>query len=109
MSAQQDLTAAHEGHGHASLHSRRRHRDSEQDFILTGARIGNVHGGRTVSCGGSSGRNSPFGAGSAALGDVSMNPSLQQQPQRFRIPSRNTEGFLQGLLYSYAGPAANGL
>lgn len=108
MSAQQDLTVAHEGHGPASSHSQRRHRDSEQDFILTGARIGNVHGGRTVSCGGSSGRSSPFGAGSAALGDVSMNPSLQQQ-QRFRIPSRNTEGFPRGLLSSYASPAVNGL
>lgn len=90
----QDLTTLHEGHVHASPHARRRHRDSEQDFIITGARIGSVHGGRTV--GGSSGRNSPFGTGSV-VGDVSMSSSLEQ-PQRFRMPSRVGGGFHQGML-----------
>lgn len=59
-----------------------------------------------MNYGGSSGRSSPFGASSAAIGDVSMNQSLQQQPQRFRIPPRNTEGFLQGLFF-YTSPAEN--
>lgn len=59
-----------------------------------------------MNYGGSSGRSSPFGAGSAAIGDVNMIQSFQQQPQRLRIPSRNTEGFLQGLLF-YASPAEN--
>lgn len=59
-----------------------------------------------MNYGGGSGRSSPFGAGSAAIGDVNMNQSLQQQPQRFRIPPRNTEGFLPGLLF-YASPAKN--
>lgn len=72
---------------------------------MTGARIGSVRGGRTASGGGSSGRSSPFGVGNA---DVGMSSSHHQQQQRFRMPSQNSEGFLQGP-YSSKSNVANKL
>lgn len=92
----QDLAAAHHNQAtHTSRDMGPRH-GVEPDFIMTGARIGNINGSRTGSNGDSSGRSSPFGFGMGTGGGMGMALPGQQQSQRHRGGTRNAGGVFQG-------------
>lgn len=68
---------------------------------MTGARVGNINGGRARSNDGSSGRGSPFIAGAGGPGLNAMAPPFQQQTQQYRTTAQNGRSILNGCRLSF--------
>ncbi|KAI5840764.1 hypothetical protein DFP73DRAFT_481949 [Morchella snyderi] len=82
----QDLAAAH--HTQQRPQNRRQRNDGQSDFIMTGARIGNVNGGMQP-------RSAESSVCSDQGGGISMAPPLRQS-QRYKPNGRNEGGGFNG-------------